>query len=396
MTALFHANDTFGRTAMITIGMDVHVRNSYLHVTDDAGVPLRHGRCHNTMSDLAKFLGPLEPDARQQSEPIQVVLESTTNSRAIQRLLTQYGEEAGVDLTAEVLDARKIRIIAESVCKCDRLDAKVLCELARSNLKLPTCYMPDDEEFSLREHLRARTDLVRMRTMFKNRVHAVLHRRGILAPTATLFTKMGRAYLGQLDLETEGREILDRFLALMDEIGRTIASSTYSLRALMRRPRWAKPAALLMTMPGIGLITAMTILAELGNLARFRSRAAVANYAGLVPVCRSSNDKRYSGGITHRGSKHLRAMLVEAAWMAVPRVPVYRAMFDRIAQKKNKLVAVTAVARRMLEDAFTMLKRDEAFRYVGSSVADAPQQVGSVTPTATSSSNRKVASSVAG
>ena len=71
-------------------------------------------------------------------------------------------------------------------------------------------------------------------------------------------------------------------------------------------------------------------------------------------------------------------------------------MFDRIAQKKNKLVAVTAVARRMLEDAFTMLKRDEAFRYVGSSVADAPQQVGSVTPTATSSSNRKVASSVAG
>ena len=100
---------------MITIGMDVHVRNSYLHVTDDAGVRLRHGRCCNTMIDLRKFLGPLEGEARQHNEPIQVVLESTTNSRAIQRLLTQYGEEAGVDLTAEVLDARKIRIIAESV-----------------------------------------------------------------------------------------------------------------------------------------------------------------------------------------------------------------------------------------------------------------------------------------
>jgi len=298
---------------MITVGMDVHVRNSYLHITDDAGDVLRNGRCHNTMLDLAKFLGPLEQDARQRGEPIQVVLESTTNSRAIQRLLKQYGEQAGIDLTAEVLDARKIRIIAESVCKCDRLDAKVLGELARSNLKLPTCYMPDDEEFALREHLRARTDLVRIRTMFKNRVHAVLHRRGILAPTATLFTKTGRAYLAQLDLETEGREILDRFLALMDEIDRTIANSTASLKELMRRPRWAKQAALLQTMPGIGLITAMTILAELGNLDRFRSRAAVANYAGLVPIVRSSNDKRYSGGITHRGSKHLRAMLAEAA-----------------------------------------------------------------------------------
>jgi len=208
--------------------MDVHVRNSYLHVTDDAGDVLRHGRCHNTMSGLAKFLGPLEHDARQCGEPIQVVFESTTNSRAIQRLLTQYGEVAGIDLTAEVLDARKIRIIAESVCKCDRLDAKVLGELARSNLKLPTCYMPDDEEFALREHLRARTDLVRIRTMFKNRVHAVLHRRGILAPTATLFTKTGRAYLSQLDLETAGREIIDHYLALMDEIDRTIADSTAS------------------------------------------------------------------------------------------------------------------------------------------------------------------------
>ena len=373
---------------MITVGMDVHVRNSYLHVLDDAGDVIRHGRCRNTMVDLAEFLGPIERDARRRGEPIHAVLESTTNSRAIQRMLTQYGEAAGIDLTVEVLDARKIRIIAESVCKCDRLDAKVLGELARSNLKLPTCYMPDDEEFALREHLRARTDLVRMRTMLKNRVHAVLHRRGILAPTATLFAKTGRAYLAQLDLETAGRKILDRYLDMMDETDRTIIASTGSLRELMRRPRWAKPAALLQSMPGIGLITAMTILAELGDLNRFRSRAAVANYAGLVPVCRNSNDKRYSGGITHRGSKHLRAVLAEAAWMAVPRVPVYRAMFDRIAEKKNKLVAVTAVARRMLEDAFTMLKRDEAFRYVEQPVA--------CLPASTPSSDRKVASSVAG
>ncbi len=373
---------------MITVGMDVHVRNSYLHVIDDAGDVVRHGRCRNTMMDLAKFLGPIEQGAIERGEPIHAVLESTTNSRAIQRMLVEYGKAAGIDLTAEVLDARKIRIIAESVCKCDRLDAKVLGELARSNLKLPTCYMPDDEEFALREHLRARSDLVRMRTMFKNRVHAVLHRRGILAPTATIFTKKGRAYLAQLALEEAGREILDRYLDMMDEIDRTIAASTASLRELMRRPRWAKPAALLQTMPGIGLITAMTILAELGNLDRFRSRAAVANYAGLVPVCRSSNDKHYSGGITHRGSKHLRAMLAEAAWTAVSRVPVYSAMFERIARKKNKLVAITAVARRMLEDAFTMLRRDQAFRYVEPPAAPSPASA--------PGSDRKVASSVAG
>jgi transposase len=346
--------------------------------------------------DLAEFLKPIEQEAAEHGKPVRTVLESTTNSRAIQRMLMEYGRAAGLDLTAEVLNARKIRIIAESVCKCDRLDAKVLSELARSNLKLPVCYMPDDDEFALREHLRARSDLVRMRTMLKNRVHAVLHRRGILAPTADMFTKAGRAFLAQLDLDEAGRTILDRYLETIDQIHRTVDESTASLKALQRQPRWSKSAALLMTMPGIGLITAMTILAELGNLKRFRSRAAVANYAGLVPIVRDSNQKHYSGGISHRGSNHLRAVLGEAAWMAVPRVPVYRHLFDRVERKKNKATAIVAVARRMLEDAFTLLIRDEAFRYVAVSVADTSHQVGTVTPARESRSGRKVAPSVAG
>ncbi len=82
----------------------------------------------------------------------------------------------------------------------------------------------------------------------------------------------------------------------MDQIHGAVDESTASLKELMRRPRWSKAAALLMTMPGTGLITALTILMELGDLKRFRNRAAVANYAGLAPVCRSSNDKRYSRG----------------------------------------------------------------------------------------------------
>jgi len=348
---------------MITVGMDVHVRNSFVHAKDAEGEVIRKGRCKNTLLDLSEYLAPVERQAVQHGERVRVVLESTTNSRAIQRILTQYGASAGMDLTAEVLDARKIRIIAESVCKCDRLDSAVLCELASSNLKLPVCYMPDDEEFALREHLRARHDLVRMRTMLKNRIHAVLHRRGILPPEQ-LFTSAGRAFLASLDVDESGRDILDRYLDMLDQIDRTIGQSTASLRTLARRERWSKQAALLQTMPGIGLLTSLTILAELGHLERFRSRAAVANYAGLVPVVRDSNTSHYSGGITHRGSKHLRGVLVEAAWISVSRVPVYRHLFDRIADKKNKPTAIVAVARRMLEDAFTLLIRDQAFRYV--------------------------------
>jgi transposase len=338
--------------------MDVHVRNSYLHVLDAQRRVLRRGRCANTLRDLAGFLGPFE------SQPIQISLENTTNSRAMHRLLMAYKREAGLALQAQVLDARKLRIIAESVSKCDRLDAAVIAELTHAELNLPVCYLPDDEEFTLREHLRARHDLVALRTRLKNRVHSVLHRRGILAPLrSTLFAGTGRRFLEEVELDDGGRTIVNRYLQLVDQLDDTVAASTKDLRILSRQTRWAKPAALLQTMPGLGLITAMTILAELGDIHRFRSRSAVANYVGLVPVLRSSNESHRTGGITKRGSKHLRSVLIEAAWTGCRRVPRYEALFARVSSRRGSKVAVVAVARRMVEDAWVMLKRDEAFRF---------------------------------
>jgi transposase len=185
------------------IGMDVHVRNSYLWVSDAAGRTVKRDRVGNTLGEIAEFLGPLE------SRPMRVVFESTTNTRAVCRALRQYAKQSGARLTAEPLNARKLRVIAESVSKCDTHDAAVLAELARSNLKLPGCYLPDDEVFALREHLRARADLVRVRTTLKNRLHALLHRRGVLVPVKLdVFTRLGRQWLKELD--EAGRQILDR------------------------------------------------------------------------------------------------------------------------------------------------------------------------------------------
>jgi transposase len=342
---------------MIVVGMDVHVRNSYLSVTDEAGQRLRRGRVGNTLGELAEFLAPFE------GQPVRVSLENTTNARAIHRLLAAYGAEAGIDLTAQVLDARKLRIIAESVTKCDRLDADVLNELARSNLKLPSCYLPDDEVFGLREHLRARSDLVQVQTMIKNRIHALLHRRGILKPKGDLFTASGRAWLDQLELDEPGRSVLQRNWAMLEALQEVIKQSNRDLRGLERQPRWAEPAALLRTVPGVGQVTSLTVLAELGDLDRFQSPAAVSNYAGLVPVLRESNDNRYQGAITKRGPSHLRAVLVEAAWSAIRHVPRYAHQYDRIKQRRGAQKAIVAVARRMLEDMYVMLKKHQAFRY---------------------------------
>jgi len=139
---------------MIFVGADVHVRNSYLYATDFEGKRLVHGRVPNSLGELRSFCDELMSEVGGEVQPVRFVLESTTNSRPVQSRRAGIGFD---DVAADVLNARKLRIIAESVAKCDAIDGRALNQLARSNLALPTCYMPDDEEFALRESRRAGT-----------------------------------------------------------------------------------------------------------------------------------------------------------------------------------------------------------------------------------------------
>lgn len=350
---------------MINVAMDVHVRNSFIKARDDGGQTLAQGRAGNTLLELGQMLAPVERAAHESCQPVRVVMEATTNSRAIGQLLHQYGREAGVDLTVDVLDPRKLRVIAESTAKCDRLDTQMLLELAASNLKLPICHIPDDAAFALREHLRSRSDLVAVRTMLKNRTHAVLHRRGILRPARMdLFTERGQAFLAQVELDPAGEHVMAQYMQAIEKLDDLLRDSQRQLRELAKTDRWRESTEILLTMPGVGLITATTLLAELGDIHRFRSRSAVSNYASLVPTVRESNGKHTGAGrLARGGNRHLRHVLVEAAWRSYQKVPAYQSMFERIAIRRGKSIAIVAVARRMLEDSWTMLKRKQPFRY---------------------------------
>ena len=350
---------------MINVAMDVHVRNSVVHATAGGGRVLQKGRVQNRLSELAEFLAPVEREAVASGEDVVVTIENTTNARGMLKILETYGREAGLDLTARAVDPRKMRVIAESVCKCDRLDAAVLNELAAADLRLPVCYFPDDATFALREHLRARADLVKLRTMAKNRVHSIFHRRCILTPEGDLFAARGREFLEQMGatLDEAGSGLLRRWRTAVEQIDEHLKASDRDLAAQAEGERWHEQVKILRSMPGIGPVTALTILAELGDIHRFKSRAGVANYAGLVPVVRSSNQKTYHGHITRRGPALLRATLVQAAWTAVRYVPAYMEIHRRVKERRGSQVAIVAVARRILEDSWTMLKRKEPFRH---------------------------------
>jgi transposase len=151
-------------------------------------------------------------------------------------------------------------------------------------------------------------------------------------------------------------------LTVLDQLNEQLKASRRQVDQLAQQQRWCQNEALLRSMPGVGRITALTVLAELGKLSRFNRRSAVANYAGLVPVQRQSNDKTFRGQVTKRGSNHLRRVLTEAAWQAIRRSVKYGQQYERLKATRGSQKAVTAVARKMLEDMYTLLKTNTVFR----------------------------------
>lgn len=119
---------------------------------------------------------------------------------------------------------------------------------------------------------------------------------------------------------------------------------------------------LLQTIPGIGRLWSATIYAEVGNVTRFHSAKALANYTGLTPTVRSSGDSVWIGGVTRLGSRPLRHALVEASLSAVRKSPALRRLYSRILYQSNIQKARVAVARKLAVIIYAMLNRHEPFR----------------------------------
>jgi transposase len=339
---------------MIHVGIDLHHRNSYIRALDDQG-ELFPGRrvYHDRMEELWQYLGQFG------DQPKRVVFEATANARWLHRLLRRDPSIEPVAVTPH-----KVRIIAETVAKTDKIDAGVLALLSKLGT-LPRAFLPDEEMEQLREMTRHRGDLVALRARAKNHVNGVLVRQGLLRPYMDIFGTRGREWLEQAALPPVMRLEVNQWLGLIDQLAQRIAEAERTLYGQMAlAERWKADVALLMTMPGIGKLTALIILAELGDYRRFGHRSSVACFAGLVPSSKRSDQSCRYGRLTKRGPVALRSILVEVCLHGARRVPRYGALYDSVKGKKGSNVAKAAVARQMLEDCWTMLMKREPFRYM--------------------------------
>jgi transposase len=323
------------------LGLDVHkVRTQYC-LMDPAGEILHEG---NIPTEEVAALVP-GPDSA-------VVLEATGSWHYA------YDSLVATGATVKLAHPSRVKAIASARVKTDKIDARILAHLLRTDL-IPEAWAPPQEVRELRDLVRLRWRFVTQRTCAKNRISNLLARECLRFAGTDMFGGSGRAWLAGLDLTPHTRGVICLLLASIDEADAHVGTLTTRLHELLDGDF---EQHLLMTIPGVGFITAATLIAELGDWRRFRAAKQVSAYFGIIPSVRASASVTHYGRITRAGSSHARRALVEAAHVAVRLPGPVRHHYLSLVKRRGKKVALVAAARVLLELSWTLLHRGEVYR----------------------------------
>jgi len=328
------------------IGLDIGRDYAHVAVVEGSGTSRRLPRVAMG-DDFRAFAATLGPDDA-------VALEASSNTWALADLL---GRHAGRVVVSNPL---RTRAIASAKRKTDDIDAATLAELLAADY-LPPVWQPDAATRRLRRLVSHRAGLVRDRTATRNRAIAVLARHLLRSPATDLFGVRGRAWLASLELPVEERLALDAALALDAVLSEQVRAAERAIaEAVVDDPR----ARRLLTIPGIGLVIAASILAVVGDIARFDRPAKLVSYLGLDPRVRQSGDRpAMRGHISRAGQAHARGLLCEAAHSAVRSPGPLAGFHARLKARRGAGVAIVATARKLAVLVWHILAKDEDCRF---------------------------------
>jgi len=331
-------------------GLDVHSKKIVFEIQDGDGTIVATGEFDSTPDGLEHFL-----IKHKLPSGTPVALETGTMAFFVAKQL------AGLGLEPVVIDAHEVRIKAHRPTqKSDRRDAHELCNGIRVGMYRSIVHIPPKEIQDLRLALSRRRHFVRVATAQKVAVKTLVRAAGLGTPVRFLKTEKHWASLNDV---LEGHPDLQRHVEMHRKMHKTaldiVAELDQELRALCE-PR-QNEIKRLQTMPGVGPVVAMTVVATLSDAKRFKGSKPVASYLGLVPTTNQSGEHDRQGHITKRGSTECRAMLIEAAHHArLPSHPL-NPYFAQICAKRGYKVATAAVAHRMLRILHAMLVKQEDF-----------------------------------
>jgi len=250
----------------------------------------------------------------------------------------------------------------EKLQKDDPTDSRKLARSLRAN-ELKAIYVPMPETLEDRSLVRMRATLVKDMVRFKQRIKSFLYFYGIPFPpqfqkSGTHWSKRFMRWLNEevvLEHET-GTQALKILVQEAEQQRKLLLEVLRKVRLLSRSEKYSRNIALLRTIPGIGLITAITFLVEIENIGRFDNTDHFAGFVGITPNRHNSGSKINDGEMTFRGNKTLRSMLIESAWTAARSDPALIQSYHRYIKRMESNKAVVRIARKILNRMYYVLK----------------------------------------
>ena len=333
---------------MLYAGIDLHKRSTYIVVQDQAGKVVGEQNMACDREEISAFFSQFD-------DRVSSVIEATANWPWLVNLLRQKQIEVCL------AHPMKVKAIASAKIKNDRIDAKVLSHLLRSDL-VPTSYIPTKVEQNVRELLRFRHRLVQQQTKLKNTIQTLLAKENIVAPMSDVFGVKGRIWLQEQRsfLGLTQQLVFDQTLIILDDLKKRIKVCDPQLKQFLEDDTQAQRIA---TMPGFGTLTSVLVSAECGDISRFSSDKQLCSYVGLVPSTYSSGNTTRHGKLTKTGNPYVRWALVQAAHRAVRKDPYLKMKCEQLAERVGKKKAIVAIARKLLVSIFFMITRGQNYEW---------------------------------
>jgi transposase len=256
----------------------------------------------------------------------------------------------------QVAHARKVRDVAPLACKTDKVDARVLAELCRRDL-VPALWLPSLYERAVREQLRRRMHLVRLRASAMNRIFGLLTRGGLRLSLERLRAADAHELLAERGVAETWRRSIAEALALIDLLDERLAPLE-----LHEAAEHDQRVVLLKTIPGVGGLLGLTLASEIGDVRRFATPRKLVGYAGLAPRVHQSGERSRTGALSKAGSRTLRWAAVEAAHAAWRPTNPRHHHYSELAERAGKNPAKSAVARNILNACWHILSRQQPFK----------------------------------
>lgn len=335
------------------IGIDVH-KTSWKVTIRSAGVTLKTYSMAPSPEQLNEHMQKNYPGGIYYS-----VYEAGFSGYWTHRKLEQLGFNNIIVSPVEVpTNAR------EKIYKTDTKDSSKLArELENGSIR--GIYIPSQLHQELRSLIRVRYQLVQSSTRLKNQIKSYLDFYGYKIPDNSETRHWSRIFINYLNTlsfqYSMGKDQMDIYLSDLVEKRKLIAEAVKKIKKYCGEYGFDKTIQLLMTVPGIGYITAVTIYSELMDINRFHSIEKLASYVGLTPSVSSSGQRETTLGLKRQYNVYLRSLFIEAAWIAVRKDPALTISFNGYISRMSKQEAIIRIAKKLLNRVRTVLKENKKY-----------------------------------